>query len=149
MQITLRPAVAQDFEYCEHLYFTGMKRIIEELDLDLAAQAAGFSAQWALTQVRIISFGGVDVGWLQSEMREDGLFVAQLFVDGPFQRRGIGTEVMNQLIGEAAALHKSVSLAVVKINPAVRLYRRLGFRTTHEDDRKLFMKRDNGIAESL
>jgi ribosomal protein S18 acetylase RimI-like enzyme len=81
-------------------------------------------------------------------MRDDGLFVAQLFVDGPFQGRGIGTEVMNQLIGEAAALNQPVSLAVVKINPAIRLYRRLGFRTTHEDDRKFYMKRDQVIAES-
>jgi hypothetical protein len=31
---------------------------------------------------------------------------------------------------------------VVKINPALRLYERMGFRITHEDDRKLYMRRD-------
>jgi ribosomal protein S18 acetylase RimI-like enzyme len=149
MQITLRPAIAQDFEYCKRLYFAGMKKIIEELGLDLDAQEAGFSAQWVPTQVRIISFGGSDAGWLQSDMRDDRLFVAQLFVDGSFQGRGVGTEVMKRLIGEAAAFKQSVSLAVVKINPAVRLYRRLGFRTTREDDRKFYTMRDQGIAKSL
>jgi GNAT superfamily N-acetyltransferase len=148
MQITVRLAVAEDFEYCKRLYLAGMERIIEEFGLERSAQAASFSEEWAPTQVRIISFGGSDVGWLQSDMRDDGLFVAQLFADGPFQGRGIGTEVMNQLIGEAAALNQPVSLAVVKINPAIRLYRRLGFRTTHEDDRKFYMKRDHVIAES-
>ena len=89
------------------------------------------------------------MGWLQSMMRDDGLFVAQLFVDGPFQRQGIGTEVMNRLIGEAARLDQAVRLAVVKINPALRLYERLGFHTTHEDARKFYMKRDPGSAASV
>jgi len=31
---------------------------------------------------------------------------------------------------------------VVKTNPAQRLYVRLGFRTTHEDERKFYMRRD-------
>jgi ribosomal protein S18 acetylase RimI-like enzyme len=30
---------------------------------------------------------------------------------------------------------------VVKTNPALRLYKRLGFRVTHEDDRKFYMRR--------
>jgi ribosomal protein S18 acetylase RimI-like enzyme len=81
-------------------------------------------------------------------MQDDGLFVAQLFVDGPFQRKGIGTEVMHRLIGEAARLNQAVRLAVVKINPALRLYERLGFQTTLEDDRKFYMKRDPDSAVS-
>jgi ribosomal protein S18 acetylase RimI-like enzyme len=149
MQITIRPAITQDFEYCKRLYFAGMKRIIEELGLNMDAQIASFRQQWELKQVRIISVNSSDVGWLQSDMRDDELFVAQLFVDTPFQRQGIGTEVMNQLIAEAAGLNQAVSLAVVKINPALRLYERLGFHTTHEDDRKFYMTRDpDTIASS-
>ena len=148
MQIAFRPASTQDFEYCKRLYFTGMTEIIEELHLNMAAQAVGFREQWALTQVRIITFDGSDVGWLQSTMQDDALFVAQLFVDGPFQRQGIGTEVMHRLIGEAARLNQAVCLAVVKINPALRLYERLGFKITHEDDRKFYMKRDPDSAVS-
>jgi GNAT superfamily N-acetyltransferase len=147
MQIALRPAVSQDFEYCKRLYFTGMKKIIEELGLDMAAQAASFVQNWDLAEVRIIAVGG-DVGWLQSSMRIDGLFLAQLFVDDPFQRQGIGTEVMNRLISQAARLNQPVRLAVVKTNPALRLYDRLGFHITHEDDRKFYMKRNPDIAAS-
>ena len=149
MQIELRPASAQDFEYCKRLYFAGMKTVIEELNLDMAAQGVSFRERWAQQLVRIIAVRSSDVGWLQSTMQDDGLFVAQLFVDGPFQRRGIGTEVMNRLIGEAARLNQPVRLAVVKINPAVRLYERLGFHTTHDDDRKFYMKRDPDSAVSI
>ncbi len=149
MQIALRPASPQDFEFCKRLYFAGMKTIIEELNLDMAAQAVSLRESWVLQQVRIIAIDSSDVGWLQSTMRDDGLFLAQLFVDGPFQRQGIGTEVMNRLIAEAARLGQPVRLAVVKINPALRLYERLGFHTTHEDDRKFYMKRDPASAMSI
>jgi len=148
MQIALRPAIAQDFEYCKRLYFTGMKKIIEELGLDMTAQTVGFHENWELAEVRIIAVGTSDAGWLQSSVRDDGLFVAQLFVDDPFQRQGIGTEVMNRLIGEATVLNRAVRLAVVKTNPALRLYVRLGFHITHEDDRKFYMERNPDIAAS-
>ncbi len=142
MQIALRPAVPQDFEYCKRLYFAEMNWVIEELRLDRVAQAASFQQQWAPAEVRVITLDGSDVGWLQSTTQDDWFFIAQLFVDGPFQRRGIGTEVMNRLIDEAARGNLAVRLEVVKINPALRLYERLGFHITGEDDRRFHMRRD-------
>ena len=142
MQITLRPARTQDFDFCATLYFAGMENIIRELNLDKAAQSASFRQQWEFTQVRIIVVDGADIGWLQSATRGDALFLAQLFVDVPFQRRGIGTNVIHRLINEAASAGQAVTLGVVKMNPALRLYERLGFRVTHEDDRKFYMRRD-------
>lgn len=120
-----------------------MSRIIDELNLDRIAQAASFERQWILEQVRIITLDGSDVGWLQGEECGDELFIAQLFVDGPFQGRGIGTEAMNRLIRDH--VHQAVLLEVVKINPALRLYERLGFRVTHEEDHKFCMRRDPSI----
>jgi ribosomal protein S18 acetylase RimI-like enzyme len=143
-QITLRPARTQDFDYCERLYFTEMKSIIQELNLDMTAQVASFRQQWELAEVRMITFDGADIGWLQSTTRSDSLFLGQLFVEGSFQRRGVGTEVMSRLIGEATHIRRAITLGVAKINPALRLYVRLGFRITHEDDRKFYMRRDPG-----
>jgi hypothetical protein len=42
-----------------------------------------------------------------------------------------------------------VRLDVVRINPARRLYERMGFRVTHKDDRKLYMKRDADIVDEI
>lgn len=139
MPLALRPALQQDFEYCRRLYFAEMKWIIEELHLDQAAQEVSFQQQWDRTQVRIIMFDDVDIGWLQTVMQAHELFIAQMFVDRPFQRKGIGTEVMKRLLREATQLNRAVRLNVVKINPARRLYERMGFRVTHEDDRKFYM----------
>ena len=114
-----------------------------------AAQAVSFHQHWVLSQVPIITLDDSDIGWLQSTTRDDGFFVAQLFVDTSFQRRGSGSEVVHRLIGEAAQVHQPVCLSVVKINPALRLYERLGFRITHEDDRKFYMKRDPDMVAPI
>ena len=140
MEIEFRPALAEDFEYCRSLYLTEMEWIIEKLHLDKSAHEASFRRDWTPGQVRIIRHGGCDVGWLQSVVRSDGFFLAQLFVEGCHQRRGVGARVMNLLIREAAQRNQPLLLEVVKINPARRLYERLGFQTTHEDDRKYYMK---------
>ena len=146
MPIELRTALDQDFDYCRRLYFGEMRWIIEELHLNRVAQETSFRQQWNPAQVRMMALDGTDVGWLQTITQDDELFVAQMFVDGPFQRRGIGTEVMKRLIGEATEGNLAVRLNVVRINPARRLYERLGFRVTNEDDRKFYMQRDPDVA---
>lgn len=142
MQIAFRAAETRDFEYCARLYFAGMEEAIRALNLHRDAQMAGLRKQWQADQARMITFDGADVGWLQSFTRDGSLFLAQLFVDAPFRRQGIGTEVMRRLIGEASDAQRPVTLGVVKANPALRLYQRLGFHITHEDDRKYYMKRE-------
>jgi ribosomal protein S18 acetylase RimI-like enzyme len=141
-RLSFRSACPQDFDYCARLYFAATSRTIRELNIDMAAHTAGFRQRWQPTQVRIITLDGHDVGWLQTTIQDDTLFVAQLFVDAPFQRQGVGTEVMKHIISEAAGAGQAVTLSVVKTNPALRLYQRLGFQSTHEDDRKFYMRRE-------
>src|SRR5277367_3850138 len=126
MPVTLRPAVNQDFDYCRRLYFSEMKWIIEELHLDRTAQEISFQWQWDPAQVRILALDGADIGWLQTITQNDEIFIAQLVVDRPFQRKGIGTEMMKCLIRQAAQLNQVIRLNVVKISPARRFYERLG-----------------------
>jgi GNAT superfamily N-acetyltransferase len=144
MHIVLRPAQARDFEYCAVLYFAEMDRIIGELQLDRAAHAASFRERWRVDEVRLIILDDADIGWLQSRAEGDTIFLAQIFVERRFQGRGIGTTVIQRLIADAADAGQAVSLGVVKTNPALRLYQRLGFRMTHEDARKFYMRREPG-----
>ena len=89
----------------------------------------------------MVMMNGQVIGWLQTAPTDDALFLAQLFIDTSFQRRGIGSRLMRILIEEAARENKAVTLGVVKTNPARRLYERLGFSVTHEDQYKFYMRR--------
>jgi GNAT superfamily N-acetyltransferase len=142
MRIAVRPARVEDFDFCSDLYFSEMGRTIRELNLDVGKQAANLRQRWDLQQVRIITLAGDDIGWVQSMIEGDALFLGQLFVAPAHQGHGIGTTIVRRLIEEAACERRAVTLGVVKTSPALRLYRRLGFRTTREDDRKFYMRRD-------
>ncbi|MEW5832360.1 MAG: GNAT family N-acetyltransferase [Campylobacterota bacterium] len=44
-----------------------------------------------------------------------------------FRGRGIGSEMMSQLLIEAGALYERISVSVVSDSPAIRFYERHGF----------------------
>ena len=138
-QICFRSADPADFNYCANLYFAGMEYTTRELGLDPSCRMTNFRQRWAAGETRIIVREGMDVGWVQSRIEGNSIFVAQLFVERSCQGRGIGTHVMACILDEAARAGRGVTLGVVKTNPALQLYERLGFRITHEDDRKYYL----------
>jgi len=142
VNLGLRPAVPEDYAFCKTLYFTENRWILEALHLDLAAHEIKFPEQWKLSEVRIIEVDGADIGWLQSSARQDVLFLSQLYIVRAFQRQRIGTEIMRRLMAEAAQRNLPIQLDVVKINPALRLYQRLGFHITGEEEHKFNMTLD-------
>jgi GNAT superfamily N-acetyltransferase len=145
-EFTLRPADPRDFDFCQRIYFASMTPTIEALQLNMARQRDNFAEQWHAAEVRIIVLAGKDIGWLQTTPETDAIFVAQLYLDQSFQGQGIGSGVMRTVIDEAAREGKAVTLGVVKINPARRLYERLGFSITHEDQHKFYMRREQSEA---
>lgn len=142
MSIALRPARSGDFEFCARLYFSGMEETIRQLKLDMVTQNRNLRERWNVEEVRIITSDGTNVGWMQSSIQDGARYLEQIYIDTPFQNRGIGTGIINGLIDEAKLDRRPVTLGVVKTNPALRLYKRLGFRITREDDRKFYMRRE-------
>src|SRR5215510_15070285 len=63
------------------------------------------------------------------------------------QNRGIGTEVIRSAIAEAETQKMPLYLSVLKVNPARRLYERLGFAVIEETEHHFRMK-FRGVAGS-
>ena len=145
MKIGLRPAVLADYDFCKNLYFTENQWILEALHLNREAHEVRFPELWKVYEVRIIVGDGVDIGWLQSAAHQDGLYLSQVYIVSAFQRQGIGARIMSRVIAEAAQANLPLKLDVVRINPALRLYQRLGFRITGEEGHKFNMTLDPAI----
>ncbi len=142
MQLDFRPAKPEDFDFCAKLYYAGREQAIREENLDMNVLLDDLRRRWEVAQVQIISLGDEAVGWRQIALKDDSLFLVQLFIRSEFQGKGIGTQVMHRIIDEGRAIEKAITLGVVKTNPALRLYTRLGFLITHEDERKYYMRLD-------
>jgi GNAT superfamily N-acetyltransferase len=143
MRISLRPALAGDAIFARTIYFDTMRWIIERLlGWDEQLEKEKFTAQFNAAASQIIVADGKDVGWIQAQDNADALWLQSLYVTPAMQRRGIGTEVLRRLTERTHGEHKALTLSVVKINPALRLYQRLGFNITHEDEYKFYMRLD-------
>jgi orotate phosphoribosyltransferase len=57
-----------------------------------------------------------------------------------YQRKGIGTTLINNIIADSAQNMKPVRLRVLKVNPAKGLYERLGFSTVEETSTHYIMR---------
>jgi ribosomal protein S18 acetylase RimI-like enzyme len=137
-----RAASQDDFAYCERIYFEESARLIEAVGLELSAHRMKFVQQWSAPEVQMIMVKGRDVGWFRAKLDGPALYLGQLFIERSFQRQGFGTAVLRHLLDQASREGRPMRLSVVKINPALALYQRLGFLTTHEDALKFHMQYD-------
>ena len=77
-----------------------------------------FRGYYKLDEVRIITVDGSDAGFFQVSGRADGITLAQIHIEAPYRSRGIGTALIKDMLRDARAENKPVSLSVVKHNPA-------------------------------
>ena len=143
MDIKLRAASSEDFAFARNVYFETMRWIIDRLfGWDLAREEKSFAQFFKLDEVKIITANTQDVGWIQEQVDGATINLGSFYITPPMQRCGIGTEVLQSLLAHAKSQSKAITLSVVKINPARHFYEKHGFRITHEDDHKFYMRAD-------
>ena len=145
MTIVLRTAFSEDFVFARNLYFETMRVMIERLfGWDQTREERNFAGFFKVEEVRIIIADEQDVGWIQEQVEDRTINLGSFYVMPAMQGRGIGTKVLGILLTRAADQSKAMTLAVVKINPARHFYEKRGFRITHEDLHKFYMRADPG-----
>ena len=81
----------------------------------------------AAGRTQVIELSGVPIGVLRVERTAACIEVKQIFLLPEHQRCGIGSELILRLIDEAKEAKVPLRLRVLNVNPAQRLYKRLGF----------------------
>ena len=145
MNVRLRAYEDRDFEFARGLYFETMRWAIERhFGWDQTQQENSFVKWFKPAEVSIITADGTDAGWIQQRQNHGEIFLGSIYLIPAMQRKGIGTHVIQTVLDVAGQQSQAVTLAVMKINPALYLYQRLGFCVTHEDEYKIYMKADPG-----
>jgi ribosomal protein S18 acetylase RimI-like enzyme len=145
VKIALRAACSQDSVFARDLYFETMRGFIDCLfGWDQAREERNFAGFFKVDEVRIITADDQDVGWIQEQVENRTINLGSFYVMPAMQGRGIGTKVLDILLARAAYQSKAMTLSVVKINPARHFYEKRGFRITHEDQHKFYMRADPG-----
>ena len=102
------------------------------LDMQFQAQHAHYQKYYPNADWLVIEQAGQDVGRLYIERSASEHCIIDIALLPAHRGKGFGAALLTDLIDEASAFDKSVSIHVEKNNPARRLYQRLGF-TVAED----------------
>ena len=140
--LSYRPAVDTDLDFLYELYKAAMMPYLVDAfgPWDEDQQREEFRKCFNPAEVRVIQWDGADAGAVHVQERAEELFIASIEVLPRFQRRGIGTAVVRDVLAQAARQGKPVALRVLKGNIGARsLYQRLGFGITGENDTHYLM----------
>lgn len=137
----LRSAVPSDQPFAEHLYLEVMRPLLVALGhWDGPAVIRRFREGYRQEEVRIVLEGHAPIGWLQVTEQPNALMLSQIHLVPAARCRGIGTALLRELLARADHEGRSVTLWVLKNNPARSLYERLGFRLVGAEAYKLRME---------
>jgi ribosomal protein S18 acetylase RimI-like enzyme len=137
MNFTLRPATLRDVGWLFGVRRATMRGYVEEAYgvWDDRAQRERFERSNELDNIRIILLDQRSVGLLHVERNLHDVFLANIQIEPEFQNRGLGTAVIRSILAEGQKANVPVRLQVLKVNHAARrLYERLGFSITDEND---------------
>ena len=141
MQISLRPATQEDHDFLWWLHCATMRPYVEKTwGWDEQWQAQHFRDRFDPATGEIIEGDGVPIGCISVERQKDRVFLSVIKIAPEYQSRGIGTKLVRALLNEADSRGVPVELQVLKVNPARRLYERLGFAVVGETETHYLMR---------
>ena len=158
--LTLRPARAEDAPFLRRLYASTREDELSALawnpgqretflTLQVDAQERHYRAHYRHAQFDVIEREGMPVGRLVVDRSARAIHVVDIALLPAQRGAGIGSALLRELQGEAAARGSAVTLRVVQTNPALRLYARLGFREVDKDEIYVGMEWYPGTEVSL
>lgn len=129
MQIAFRPATDADHEWLYQLNKETIRPYAEHVygPWDEALARRLFAQHWHPDSTQIVTVNGRDAGMIDVQTGDTSVYLANIRVAPEYQRRGIGTRLISDVLRDAHERGLAVTLRVLKVNPARRLYERLGF----------------------
>lgn len=141
--VRLRPMVEADLPFLEKVYGSTREAELAQTDwsdaqkaqfiaFQFSAQHQHYTTHYHGAQYFVIERDQAAVGRLYLHWREDELRIVDIALLPEARGAGIGNALLDALMTRAASQGKGVSIHVEQMNPAMRLYQRLGFQRIGE-----------------
>jgi len=132
LQIYFRAATPADVAFLERLRRITMYRSVTNHSVwNDEVQRERVMANY--DSARIVCASGQDIGLFKVVYSPTEVYLDQIQLLPAWQKKGIGTKLITMLQHECAAVNLPITLRVLRLNPALALYERLGFKITRSD----------------
>jgi ribosomal protein S18 acetylase RimI-like enzyme len=143
--ITLRPVCADDEAFLLKVYastrreeFASIPWTAAQLEaflrMQFVAQRRDYETQYPKADHRIILFNDELAGRIMTAGTDEGIYLVDISLLPEYRNRGLGTNLIGNLLADAEREGVSVHLQVLQTNPARQLYERLAFSIIGEHD---------------
>ena len=122
----LRPATEADYQFCYGLLKQNMFELFSRHWGGWKPDA--FRQDFCPANITIVTIEGRDVGYFSLKETETGLYLENIQLLPSFQGKGVGTIILKRILQDNVS--KPIELTTFTDNPAIRLYKRLGFDVT-------------------
>ncbi len=141
-QVSLRRASDGDRAFAYEVKKAALRAYVEPIwGWDEAVQVEFHRKDWDQRRPEIITLLDHNIGTIEIWRRSEDIHLGEFYLLPQFQRQGIGSQLMAQLVAEADSKGAPVRLEVIKINPVKSLYLRFGFSITGETSTHFKMER--------
>ena len=139
MTIDLRAVIEDDADFLYSVYASTradeMARVdwnIEQqeafLRMQFNAQTQFYIANYPGAEFQVITLNGQPIGRLYIHSREDEIRIMDIALLPKYRNLGIGSALLQDVLEQGKNLNLPVTIHVEQFNPALRLYKRMGFR---------------------
>jgi ribosomal protein S18 acetylase RimI-like enzyme len=111
------------------------------LRMQFDAQRRSYEAAYPEAEHEIIERDEQPIGRMMVFRNEDSTLLVDIALFTEHRGLGIGGQLIRDLVQQCSRDRVPLRLQVLKANPALRLYERLGFRRTGEDQMYIQMER--------
>ena len=150
-QVTLRPITGDDLALLAQIYASTRAEELAQTDWTDEQKAAFLRQQFEAqhqyyqdnypgAQFQMVEEAGTPIGRLYVDRWEDQIRIMDVALLPAYRGRGLGTQLLEQILAEGRQLKLPVTIHVERFNPALRLYERLGFRVEEDKGVYLFLK---------
>lgn len=142
LPITLRSALASDAEFVNWLTRTVMDDYVRNTWDSPEEHSKYFQKNsFDIQTTKIIQVNGNDIGRLSVvEEPDDSVWIDNIHLIPEVQGMGVGQALLQALVEQCRKQGKCVKLQLLKVNPARRLYERVGFELYHQDAERIYMR---------
>ena len=136
--VSFRETTDEDFDFVFNLNKANMRKYVEEMrGWDDEFEREDMKKKFTPGVDRVIQIDGKDAGILKVLETDEEIKLDHVELLPEYQGQGLGSKIIGDLINK----NKPIRLQVLKQNPAVELYKKLGFEIVGETDLKYQMLR--------
>lgn len=138
----LKKSMIADYEFLRNVHHVTLKEHIEKIwGWNEPLQDDFFKQEFDSNLIQIIQVSQNNVGYLILHENKESVYVVELLILPEFQNRGLGTQILKDIIAQTEQLNLNLKIGVFKVNTRAKdLYLDLGFVLRDQTDTHYLME---------